>query len=104
VQSNSEGKIIDFLQECHIDNIEGVILNPAAYTHYSYAIRDTVAAINIPVVEVHLTNTSNREDFRGKSVIAAACSGQIKGFSWYSYVLAALALKNINLEKGDKTV
>ena len=95
MQSNSEGDIIDYLQQCHFDNTDGIVINPGAYTHYSYAIRDAISSIHIPVIEVHLTNTSQREEFREKSVTAAVCKGQIKGFSWYSYVLAVLALKNM---------
>ena len=95
MQSNSEGEIIDYLQKCHFDNTDGIVLNPGAYTHYSYALRDVISSIHIPVIEVHLTNTSKREEFREKSVTAAVCAGQIKGFSWYSYVLAIFALKNI---------
>ena len=95
MQSNSEGEIIDYLQQCHFDNTDGIVLNPGAYTHYSYAIRDAISSIHIPVIEVHLTNTSKREEFREKSVTAAVCAGQIKGFSWYSYVLAILALKKM---------
>jgi len=94
------------LQKCHFDDTEGIILNPGAYSHYSYAILDAISSLRIPVIEVHLTNTSNREGFREKLVTAAACKGVIKGLSWYSYVLAAIALKNTNQtnHKGDKII
>ena len=87
-QSNYEGGIIDKLQEAMINSVDYIILNPGAYTHYSYAIRDTVAAINIPTIEVHLSNIHSREEFRKTSVIAPVCKGQISGFSYHSYLLA----------------
>ena len=90
-QSNSEGRIIDQLHEARVD-CAGVILNAGAYTHYSYAIRDAIAAIKIPVVEVHLSNVDSREEFRKESVIAPVCKGSISGFGKYSYGLALKAL------------
>lgn len=90
-QSNSEGAIIDCLHSARLD-CAGVILNAGAYTHYSYAIRDAIAAIKIPVVEVHLSNVDSREEFRKESVIAPVCKGSISGFGKYSYALALSAL------------
>ncbi|MDD3839209.1 MAG: type II 3-dehydroquinate dehydratase [Clostridia bacterium] len=87
VQSNHEGEIIDFIQSSR-HKYNGIVINPGAYTHYSYAIRDAIAAINIPVVEVHITNIHAREEFRSKSVIAPVCKGQISGLGFSSYLLA----------------
>jgi len=95
-QSNREGGLIDRLhQAAENTNADGIILNAGAYTHYSYAIRDAIAAIKIPVVETHMSNTAAREGFRAKSVIAPVCCGTVVGFGKYSYVLALYALNNI---------
>lgn len=91
-QSNHEGDIIDKLHSAK-DEMDGVVLNAGAYTHYSYAIRDAIAAIKIPTIEVHLSNIHAREEFRHKSVLAPACAGQISGFGKYSYMLALTGLK-----------
>ena len=101
-QSNSEGGIIDRLHESRLD-CGGVILNAGAYTHYSYAIRDAIAAIKIPVVEVHLSNVNNRDEFRKTSVIAPVCRGTIAGFGKLGYILALYALDNM-LGGGDGQV
>lgn len=93
-QSNSEGAIIDALHDARKD-CAGVILNAGAYTHYSYAIRDAIAAIKIPVVEVHLSNVDSREEFRKTSVIAPVCKGSISGFGKFSYELALTALDKL---------
>ncbi len=86
-QSNIEGELVDALQRAD-NETDGVILNGAAYTHTSVAIRDAVSAIRIPVVEVHLTNPQAREGFRRTSLLAGVCAGSISGFGAESYVLA----------------
>lgn len=93
-QSNTEGTLIDRLHEARLDCV-GVVLNAGAYTHYSYALRDAIAAIKIPVIEVHLSNVNNRDEFRKTSVIAPVCRGSIAGFGSYSYILGLYALNNI---------
>ena len=93
-QSNHEGEIIDTLHLAR-KNFDGVIINAGAYTHYSYAIRDAISAIKIPVIEVHMSNIHAREEFRHHSVIAPVCKGQIAGFGKASYLLAVDALNEI---------
>lgn len=87
VQSNSEGVIIDRIQDAH-NKYDGIVINPGAYTHYSYAISDAIKAINVPVIEVHLSNIHAREQFRRVSVTAEGCIGQICGLGFDSYILA----------------
>lgn len=91
-QSNSEGAIVDRIAEALADGTEGIIINPAAYTHTSVAIRDALAAVKIPAVEVHLSNVSSREDFRSRSLTAPVCRGVIAGFGAQGYRLALQAL------------
>ena len=87
-QSNSEGDIIDKLHWAMDNQIEGIIINPGAYTHYSYAIRDAISSIEIPTIEVHLSNIDNRDSFRKVSVIKEVCIGQIKGKGKNGYLEA----------------
>jgi 3-dehydroquinate dehydratase-2 len=96
-QSNVEGELVGWLQTAGREGFLGVVFNPGAFTHYSIALRDVVAAITVPVVEVHLSNVHGREEFRRHSVIAAVARGQIAGFGPHSYLLgldALLALRD----------
>jgi 3-dehydroquinate dehydratase-2 len=86
-QSNSEGEIIDYLHK-EGPKADGIIINPGALTHYSYSLRDAIAAIDTITIEVHISNIYAREEFRRQSVLAPVCSGQISGFGYYGYALA----------------
>lgn len=90
-QSNEEGQIINWIHEAG-DKNASIILNPGAYTHYSYAIRDAIASVSVPVMEVHISNVHARESFRHHSVTAAVAKGQIVGLGFKGYELALLAL------------
>ncbi len=87
-QSNHEGAIIDRLQESYFDGTQGIIINPGAFTHYSYAIHDALKSLSVPKVEVHITDIKNREEFRQISVTAPACNKQIYGKGLDGYLLA----------------
>jgi 3-dehydroquinate dehydratase-2 len=100
-QSNHEGDLVDQIQMAE-GRAAGIILNPAAYTHTSIAIRDAISAITLPVIEIHISNVHNREDFRHHSMLAPVCAGQIVGFGIDGYRLAALGLMK-KIEKEGRT-
>ncbi|MEF9959711.1 MAG: type II 3-dehydroquinate dehydratase [Niameybacter sp.] len=91
-QSNCEGALIDFMQQCYYDQVEGILLNPGALTHYSYALADAIKSISLPVVEVHISNIHARESFRAHSVTAANCVGLVGGFGFAGYQMALQGL------------
>ena len=92
-QDNSEGAIIDRLQRAYYEQVEGIIINPGAYTHYSYAIRDALASMeDIPKIEVHISNVHKREEFRHVSVTAPVCNAQIVGLGLKGYLYAMEAI------------
>lgn len=93
-QSNWEGAIIDEIHKARTE-YDAVIINPGAFTHYSYAIRDAIAGVNVPFVEVHMSNIHKREEFRHNSVTAPVCVGQITGFGSYGYKMALDYIKNM---------
>ena len=93
-QSNLEGEIVDRVQEC-IGDANGIIINPAAYTHTSIAIRDAIVAAAMPTVEVHISNLHRREEFRTKSLTTGVCTGQIAGFGPFGYHLAMISIAQI---------
>ena len=100
-QSNLEGEICTAIQNAQGEGYGGIILNAGAFTHYSYAIRDAIAAVRIPVIEVHLSNVNSRDEFRRTSVIAPVCRGSIAGFGKRSYYLGLKALEYIICDSGD---
>lgn len=97
-QSNSEGELVDWIQQAR-EVFEVIVINAAAYTHTSVALRDAIAAVGISTIEIHLSNVHAREEFRHRSLIAPVCVGQITGFGAHSYILALQAALSINLEK-----
>ena len=101
VQSNHEGALVDAIHEA-VGWADGILINPAAYTHTSVAIRDAIAAVGLPSVEVHLSNVYAREEFRHMSLIAPVCVGQISGFGWRSYLLGLEGLLGYLREHGKE--
>ncbi len=93
-QNNSEGAIIDRIQQAYHENVDGIIINPGAYAHYSIAIRDALASIDVPKIEVHISNVTKREEFRHHSVITPVCTGEILGLGLQGYFLAMDAMKS----------
>ena len=101
LQSNSEGEIIDFIHHA-LGSCDGIIINPGAYTHYSYAIHDALTSVNLPAIEVHISNIHKREEFRRKSITAPACIGQICGLGFRGYTLALdYLIENIKEVNGN---
>ena len=98
LQSNHEGNIIDKIHEAFENEIDFIVINPGAFTHYSIAIRDAISGVKIPTIEVHLSNIHKREEFRHKSVIAPVSVGQISGLSYHSYLLALDYIKDYVVE------
>lgn len=94
-QDNGEGPIIDRIQKAYHDRVDGIIINPGAYAHYSIAIRDALASIQVPKIEVHISNVYKREEFRHKSVITPVCTGEILGLGLNGYFLALDAMKEL---------
>ena len=96
-QSNLEGQLVDWIQQAK-GKFEVIVINAAAYTHTSIALRDAISAVGVPTIEIHLSNVHRREKFRHKSLIAPVCCGQITGFGSKSYILALEAAVYVNVE------
>lgn len=95
-QSNHEGTIIDRIQQAYYDKVDGIVINPGAFTHYSYAVRDALASVaDIPKIEVHISNVHTREEFRHTSVTVPVCNGQVVGLGLNGYLYAMEALKDM---------
>lgn len=95
-QSNHEGAIIDRIQQAYYDKVDGIVINPGAFTHYSYAVRDALASVaDIPKIEVHISNVHTREEFRHTSVTVPVCNGQVVGLGLNGYLYAMEALKDM---------
>ncbi|OOB79769.1 MAG: type II 3-dehydroquinate dehydratase [Epulopiscium sp. Nuni2H_MBin001] len=100
-QSNIEGEIVNCIHECYHNKIDGIVINPAAFTHYSYAIADAIKGVDIPTIEVHISNIHKREAFRQHSVTASSCIGSISGFGFSGYRLALEHLLYSNRKKDN---
>jgi 3-dehydroquinate dehydratase-2 len=96
-QSNLEGEIVDKIQECY-GEAQGIIINPAAYTHTSIAIRDAISAVGVPTIEVHISNIHRREEFRKENMVAPVCASSIVGFGPFGYHLAMVGMTQIMQE------
>ena len=94
-QTNSEGELVNWIQEAK-GQFDAIVINAAAYTHTSVALRDAISAVSVPAIEIHLSNVHAREEFRHRSLIASVCRGQICGFGAFSYILGLEAAVNIN--------
>ena len=95
-QSNPEGAIIDKIQQAYYDKVDGIVINPGAFTHYSYAVRDALASVaDIPKIEVHISNVHTREEFRHTSVTVPVCNGQVVGLGLNGYLYAVQAIKDM---------
>ncbi len=101
VQSNGEGALIDAIHDAR-EWADGILINPGAYSHYSIALRDAIAAVELPTIEVHLSNVHAREEFRRNLVVTPVCVGMICGLGWRSYLYGLEALVALLQEKGDK--
>lgn len=102
IQTNHEGEIIESIQDS--GGLTGIIINPGGFTHSSVAIRDAIEAVDVPVIEVHLSNISGRESFRRQSLIAPVCIGQISGFGYQSYILALDYFYQINFSQSRRII